>query len=125
MMKKGFGVSTCIGIGGDPIVGTSFTDVLELFEEDPHTENIVLIGEIGGESEEQAATFIANHGTKPVVAYVAGITAPPAKKMGHAGALIEHSTGSAEKSKSFPGCGRSCCYYPDEVVELLSKRIFC
>jgi len=95
LTKLGIGQSTCIGIGGDPIVGTSFVDVLELFEKDPETHAIVLIGEIGGNAEELAAAYIKNHVTKPVVAFVAGQTAPPGRRMGHAGAIIAGGTGRA------------------------------
>src|ERR671918_713018 len=96
LTQRGIGQSTCIGIGGDPIIGTGFVDVLARFEADPQTEAVVLIGEIGGSDEERAAEYIAGHVTKPVVAYVAGFTAPPGKRMGHAAAIITGSTGTAQ-----------------------------
>ena len=94
--KVGLGQSTCIGIGGDPIVGTSHRDALSLFEADPETEAVVMIGEIGGESEEEAADFVKTHMSKPVVAFIAGATAPPGKRMGHAGAIISGGKGTAQ-----------------------------
>src|SRR5512138_3672120 len=96
MKRVGIGSSTCVGIGGDPVNGTSFVDVLEMFEADPHTDQVVLIGEIGGNGEEKAAEMIAQNMSKPVVAFIAGRTAPPGKRMGHAGAIIEGNSGMAE-----------------------------
>jgi succinyl-CoA synthetase alpha subunit len=99
LKQAGVGNSTIVGIGGDPIVGSDFIDVLELFEQDEETELIVLVGEIGGDAEERAADYIAENVTKPVVAYIAGFTAPPGKQMGHAGAIISGSSGTAEAKK--------------------------
>lgn len=119
---NGIGQSTCVGIGGDPIVGTGFTEVLQLFEDDPLTEQVVLIGEIGGNDEERAAQFIQTHMTKPVVAFVAGRTAPPGRRMGHAGAIIEGGVGSAEaKMGALSAAGVQVAKLPAEIPHLLAK----
>ena len=117
----GRGVSTCIGIGGDPINGTDFLDCLTMFEEDPHTDQVVLIGEIGGTDEEKAAEFISDHMTKPVVAFIAGRTAPPGKRMGHAGAIVEGGSGlAADKVKALQSAGVRVASHPEEIPSLLS-----
>ena len=117
----GRGVSTCIGIGGDPINGTDFLDCLTMFEEDPHTDQVVLIGEIGGTDEEKAAEFIGDHMTKPVVAFIAGRTAPPGKRMGHAGAIVEGGSGlAADKVKALQSAGVRVASHPEEIPSLLS-----
>jgi succinyl-CoA synthetase alpha subunit len=119
LTQAGVGQSTCVGIGGDPIVGSSFVDVLELFEDDPETEAVILIGEIGGDDEERAARFIEDRMSKPVVAYVAGFTAPPGKRMGHAGAIITGSKGTAQaKADAFESVGVRVGRNPTEVAEL-------
>lgn len=118
LKKASIGVSTCIGIGGDPILGTNFVDCLDMFEADPHTDQIVLIGEIGGNDEERAAEFIANHVTKPVFAYVAGRSAPEGRRMGHAGAIIEGKTGSAKsKMEILMRAGVHLVSYPEEIAK--------
>lgn len=116
----GMGVSTCVGIGGDPINGTDFIDCLSMFEADPNTEKVVLIGEIGGNDEERAAEYIADRMTKPVVAFIAGQTAPPGKRMGHAGAIVEGGSGTAEgKIKAFNAVGVKVAHHPEEIPSLL------
>jgi len=112
-----------VGIGGDPILGSDFIDILTLFEEDPATDSVVLIGEIGGTDEEQAADFIASRMTKSVVAFVAGRTAPPGKRMGHAGAIIEGGTGTAaEKIAALKAAGVKVARYPGEIPGLIGIR---
>jgi succinyl-CoA synthetase alpha subunit len=118
----GLGQSTCVGIGGDPVNGTNHLDVLRLFEEDPETEAVIMIGEIGGTSEEEGARFVKEHMTKPVAAYIAGITAPPGKRMGHAGAIISGGKGTAaEKVAILEECGISVAASPAEMAQALLK----
>jgi succinyl-CoA synthetase alpha subunit len=120
MKNVGMGASTCVGIGGDPVNGTNFVDVLEMFEHDPKTEKVVMIGEIGGNEEEKAAEFIANKMTKPVASFIAGRTAPPGKRMGHAGAIIEGGAGTAEdKVKALENAGVRVAQHPEEIPSLL------
>lgn len=120
LTEAGIGQSICLGIGGDPVVGTSFVDALRMFEADERTSEIVLIGEIGGTAEEEAAEFIKNRMSKPVVAYIAGRTAPPGRKMGHAGAIISQGRGSAKsKSKALNDAGARVADRPSEIVRLL------
>jgi len=120
LQQKGMGVSTCVGIGGDPVNGTSFVDTLELFEADPHTECVVMIGEIGGTDEERAARFIGDRMSKPVVGFIAGRTAPPGKRMGHAGAIVEGGEGTAEeKIKALTKVGVKIADQPGDIPDLL------
>jgi succinyl-CoA synthetase alpha subunit len=121
---RGIGQSTCVGIGGDPVAGSSFVDVLARFETDPATRAVVLIGEIGGEAEEQAAAYIAAHMCKPVVAYIAGFTAPPGRKMGHAGAIISGSAGTAAaKREALEGAGVTVVTYPTQIGEAVAALL--
>jgi succinyl-CoA synthetase alpha subunit len=120
LKEVGMGVSTCVGIGGDPVQGTNFIDVLQMFEEDTQTDKVVLMGEIGGNAEEEAAEYIANHMTKPVVAFVAGQTAPPGKRMGHAGAIVEGGSGTArEKIAALEAAHVRVAKHPEEIPGLL------
>jgi len=124
LTQRGVGQSTCIGIGGDPIIGTGFVEALTRFQDDPETEAVVLIGEIGGSDEERAAGFIEERVTKPVVAYVAGFTAPPGKRMGHAGAIITGSKGTAQaKAEAFEAVGVKVGRNPSEVAELVQAAL--
>ena len=121
---NGYGQSTCIGIGGDPIIGTNFIECLAAFEADPDTNAIVLIGEIGGTDEQQAAQYVADHVTKPVVGFIAGQTAPPGRRMGHAGAIISGSSGTAaEKMAALEAAGICVMKRPADVVSLLQERL--
>ncbi len=120
MKNLGMGASTCVGIGGDPINGTNFRDVLEMFEHDPKTEKVIMIGEIGGNEEEKAAEYIASKMTKPVAGFIAGLTAPPGKRMGHAGAIIEGGAGTAaDKIKAMEAAGVKVAKHPEEIPTLL------
>jgi succinyl-CoA synthetase alpha subunit len=121
LKAHGMGASTCVGIGGDPVNGTNFIDVLEMFEADPHTDKVVMIGEIGGTDEEKAADYIARHMTKPVAAFIAGQAAPPGKRMGHAGAIIEGGAGTAsDKIRALELAGARVAHHPEEIPNLLS-----
>jgi succinyl-CoA synthetase alpha subunit len=124
LAHKGIGVTTCVGIGGDPVPGTSFIDCLELFEADPDTKAVIMFGEIGGSAEEEAADFIKAHMTKPVVSYVAGVTAPPGKKMGHAGAIISGSKGTAQaKMEALAGAGVHVATNPTAAGDLMAEIV--
>jgi succinyl-CoA synthetase alpha subunit len=122
LQQKDMGVSTCVGIGGDPVKGLGFVDLLEMFESDAQTDCIVLIGEIGGNEEELAADYISRKMTKPVVAFIAGVSAPPGKRMGHAGAIIDGTAGLAEnKIKKLESVGVKIAHYPEQIPDLIKS----
>jgi succinyl-CoA synthetase alpha subunit len=124
LTKLGIGQSTCIGIGGDPIIGTTFLDAIQLFDSDPDTHAIVMIGEIGGNAEETAAAYIGQHVKKPVVGFIAGQTAPPGRRMGHAGAIISGGSGAAsDKIKAMEAAGITVCSSPAQIGENIQKRL--
>jgi succinyl-CoA synthetase alpha subunit len=124
LAQRGLGNSTIVGIGGDPVIGSSFIDILEKFEADPQTEIVVLVGEIGGDEEEKAARWIAEHGSKPVFSYIAGFSAPPGKTMGHAGAIISGSSGTAQAKKdALEAVGIRVGTTPTEVAELVTAHV--
>ncbi len=124
LTRAGLGQSTCVGIGGDPINGTNFIDCLKAFEEDPNTDAVAMMGEIGGTDEQEAAAFVKQHMTKPVIGFIAGQTAPPGRRMGHAGAIISGSSGTAaEKVASFQAAGIGVAKRPMDFVKLLQARL--
>ncbi|MDB4916316.1 MAG: sucD [Gemmatimonadetes bacterium] len=124
LTRAGMGQSSCVGIGGDPINGTNFIDCLDAFEKDPNTHAVAMMGEIGGTDEQEAAEFVAKHMTKPVVGFIAGQTAPPGRRMGHAGAIISGSAGTAaEKIESFEKAGMGVAKRPIDFVGLLRERM--
>jgi len=123
LTQRGIGQTTCVGIGGDPIQGMNFIDVLRLFEADPETEEVIMIGEIGGNAEEKAAEYIAQHMTKRVTAFIAGRTAPPGRRMGHAGAIVEGKSGTAEgKIAALEAAGVQVASNPDQIVDMVTRR---
>jgi len=124
LTSRGLGQTTCIGIGGDPIIGTSYIDLLQMFEDDPETEGIVMIGEIGGSAEEKAAEYVKKHITKPVVGFIAGQTAPKGKRMGHAGAIIAGGKGTAkEKMEAMAAAGIHVSKSPADIGETMLKAL--
>lgn len=124
LTQRQIGQSTCVGIGGDPIIGTTFVDCLRLFQDDPETEAVLMIGEIGGTAEEEAAAFVKAHMRKPVIGYVAGMTAPPGRRMGHAGAIISGGKGTAaEKVTAMESAGIHVCRSPAEMGVMVDKAL--
>jgi succinyl-CoA synthetase alpha subunit len=124
LTSRGVGQSTCVGIGGDPVNGTSHLDVIKLFMADPETTGIIMIGEIGGSAEEEAAEWIAKHGTKPVAGFIAGATAPPGRRMGHAGAIVSGGKGTAEaKIEAFKAAGIGVAVTPSDMADTLLKMM--
>ncbi len=124
LTARGIGQSTAVGIGGDPINGTNFIDILQMFEEDPATEQVIMIGEIGGTDEQKAAAFIRDHMSKPVTSFIAGQTAPPGRRMGHAGAIISGGEGTAaEKMDALRAAGAKVARHPDEIAEMVAENI--
>lgn len=124
LTTNGIGQSTCVGIGGDPVAGLYFQELLQLYEDDPETDAVVLIGEIGGDAEEKAAEYIKNHLTKPVVAFIAGQSAPPGKRMGHAGAIISSGSGTAaEKIAAFEAAGVPVARKPEDIPMLIKRAL--
>jgi succinyl-CoA synthetase alpha subunit len=124
LAQKGIGVTTCVGIGGDPVPGTSFIDCLSLFQDDPETKAVIMFGEIGGSAEEEAADFIRTKMSKPVVSYIAGVTAPPGKKMGHAGAIVSGSKGTAQaKMEALEAAGVRVATNPTAAGELMADVV--
>ena len=124
LTSRGVGQSTCVGIGGDPVNGTSHLDVIQLFMADPETKGIIMIGEIGGSGEEEAAEWIAKHGTKPVAGFIAGSTAPPGRRMGHAGAIVSGGKGTAEaKIAAFKAAGIGVAVTPSDMADTLLKMM--
>ena len=124
LTSRGVGQSTCVGIGGDPVNGTSHLDVIKLFMADPETHGIIMIGEIGGSAEEEAAEWIAKHGTKPVAGFIAGATAPPGRRMGHAGAIVSGGKGTAEaKISAFKAAGIGVAATPSDMADTLLKMM--
>ncbi len=122
LKQVGVGASTCVGIGGDPVKGLNFIDILKMFEDDPMTDKVVMIGEIGGTDEEKAAAYISAHMTKPVFSFIAGRTAPPGKRMGHAGAIVEGGEGTAEeKVKALKEAGVQVADHPEQIPDLIQK----